>query len=94
MRAKAARSVDKLIAPIPKTPPTPATKPHKLSYTEQRELDALPARIEAMEAEQKVLSALLADAAIYASDPARAAQTQIRHAIPACLEVGALLRET
>ena len=80
LRAKAARSADKLIAPTPKTPPAPATKLGKLSYKEQRELDALPARIEAMEAEQKALSALLADAAIYASDPARAAQTQIRHA--------------
>ena len=80
LRAKAARSADRLIAPILKTPPAPATKPRKLSYKEQRELDALPARIEAMEAEQKALSALLADAAIYASDPTRAAQAQIRHA--------------
>ena len=37
-----------------------AAKPRKLSYKEQRELDELPARIEALEAEQKELAALLA----------------------------------
>lgn len=37
----------------------------KLSYKEQRELDALPARIAALEAEQAALSARLADPATY-----------------------------
>ncbi|MFA7667025.1 MAG: ATP-binding cassette domain-containing protein [Burkholderiaceae bacterium] len=37
----------------------------KLSYREQRELDALPARIEALEAEQKTLETRLADPASY-----------------------------
>ncbi|WP_028312744.1 ATP-binding cassette domain-containing protein [Derxia gummosa] len=39
----------------------------KLSYKEQRELDTLPAGIEAMEAEQTRLQAMLADPATYAS---------------------------
>ena len=49
-------------APPPSAPPAPAApaKPRKLSYKEQRELDALPARIEALELEQKELAALLA----------------------------------
>ena len=47
-------------------------KPRKLSYKEQRELDALPARIEALEAEQKELAALLAQRrASTPTDPAR-----------------------
>jgi ATP-binding cassette subfamily F protein uup len=37
----------------------------KLSYREQRELDALPARIEALEAEQRALNAKIADPAFY-----------------------------
>ena len=57
-----------------------AAKPRKLSYKEQRELDALPARIEALEAEQKELGALLASAELYAEDPARAEAAQMRYA--------------
>ncbi len=50
----------------------------KLSYKEQRELDELPGRIEALEAEQAALTALLADPAIYVSDAAKAASAQQR----------------
>jgi len=59
---------------------TPAAKPKKLGYKEQRELDALPARIEALEVEQKELAALLASAELYAEDPVRAEAAQMRHA--------------
>jgi ATP-binding cassette subfamily F protein uup len=55
-------------------------KPRKLSYKEQRELDALPARIEALESEQKELGALLASAELYAEDPVRAEAAQMRYA--------------
>ncbi len=55
---------------------TPARR--KLSYKEQRELEALPAQIEAFEAEQLTLEAALADGSLYASDPARAAQMAAR----------------
>jgi len=57
-----------------------AAKPRKLSYKEQRELDALPARIEALEVEQKELGALLASAELYAEDPVRAEAAQMRYA--------------
>jgi len=57
-----------------------AAKPRKLSYKEQRELDALPARIEALEIEQKELGALLASAELYAEDPVRAEAAQMRYA--------------
>ncbi len=46
-----------------KTPPQ--NKPKKLGYLQQRELDALPARIEALEAEHGKLTAALTDPALY-----------------------------
>jgi ATP-binding cassette subfamily F protein uup len=52
--------------------PAPAVRT-KLSYKEQRELDALPARIESLEAEQKTIAGQTADGALFASDPQRAA---------------------
>jgi ATP-binding cassette subfamily F protein uup len=55
-----------------------AARPRKLGYREQRELDALPDRIEALEQEQKRLGALLADGALYAREPATAARAQAR----------------
>ncbi len=59
--------------------PAPASaKPRKLSYKEQRELDALPAKMQALEAEQAALNALLADGAVYSSDPKKAAESQAR----------------
>jgi len=57
-----------------------APKPRKLSYKEQRELDELPALIEALEAEQKELGDLLGKPELYASDPQRAADAQARFA--------------
>jgi ATP-binding cassette subfamily F protein uup len=57
-----------------------AARPRKLSYKEQRELDGLPARIEALEREQKDLAAILASAELYAEDPPRAEAAQMRYA--------------
>jgi len=56
-------------------PPAPAEKPaaapkKKLSYKDQRELDALPDRIESLEAEQQALEAKIADPAFYQQDHA------------------------
>ena len=64
-------------APAAPGPAAPATVPaagrpaaaRKLSFKEQRELDALPARIEALEAEQAGLNARLADPATYSREP-------------------------
>ena len=50
----------------PAAPPGTAKPPRaKLSYKEQRELDALPARIAALETEQAALAARLADPSTY-----------------------------
>lgn len=61
-----------------KTAATPTTKPRKLSYKEQRELDALPDLISALETEQKETQAALADPKVYADDPAHVAKLHAR----------------
>jgi ATP-binding cassette subfamily F protein uup len=47
----------------------PATRPRKLSYKDQRELEALPARIEVLETEQAQLHATVNDAGFYQRSP-------------------------
>jgi ABC transport system ATP-binding/permease protein len=78
-RARARVTATSAPAPASRSPAatTPA-KPKKLSYKEQRELDALPARIEALEAEQKQVAADVADPALYVKDPQRAAAANAR----------------
>ena len=53
----------------PAPPPKAANAPRKLSYNEQRELAALPGKIEELEAEVAVLEEFLADATAYMSNP-------------------------
>jgi ABC transport system ATP-binding/permease protein len=60
-------------------PPPPAAK-KKLSYKEQRELDALPALIGSLEDEQKIIHEELADGTLYSSDAVRAATLSERSA--------------
>jgi ATP-binding cassette subfamily F protein uup len=71
-------------APATATEPAPraATPRKKLSYKEQRELDGLPAQIEALETEQKRITEMLEldGGAIYATDASRAAELSERHA--------------
>ena len=55
----------------------PAAK-RKLSYKDQRELEQLPAKIEALETEQAQLNAQLADGTIYTTDAAKAAALATR----------------
>jgi ATP-binding cassette subfamily F protein uup len=50
----------------------------KLSYKEQREFDALPDRITALESEQATLQSELNGGQLYNSDPARATQLGAR----------------
>jgi ATP-binding cassette subfamily F protein uup len=74
-----------------KPPAQPTVKARKLSYKEQRELDALPGLIASLEAEQKETQAALSDNSLYASDPARVAQlhqrdTEIEDALMTALE--------
>ncbi len=51
----------------------------KLSYKERRELDGLPALIEALEAEQKQIAQTLAGSEIYIKEPGRVGGLQARH---------------
>ena len=52
----------------------------KLSYKEQRELDALPALIDQLETEQRDIEAALADGSLYSSDLGRATALSQRSA--------------
>ncbi len=92
-QAKPAAPVEKSTTPEQfKAPPSqPAAKARKLSYKEQRELDALPELIASLEAEQKETQAALNDSGLYASDPAKIAQlhkrdTEIEDALMTALE--------
>jgi ATP-binding cassette subfamily F protein uup len=58
-------------------PAAPGAK-RKLGYKEQRELEALPGLIDALEQEQKAIQAELADGRVYREDPGRAQQLAIR----------------
>jgi ATP-binding cassette subfamily F protein uup len=51
---------------------TAAPKPRKLSYKDQRELDALPAVIQKLEAEQAMLAAAIADPELFRRNLAQA----------------------
>ena len=61
-------------APAPAPAPVVANK-KKLSYKEQRELDELPAKVAALEAEQKQLNALLNGTELYTQGAARIARS-------------------
>ena len=69
-------------AAVPQAPvaATPAGKARKLSFKEQRELEALPETISALESEQKEISDALADGSLYAVDNARAMKLATRSA--------------
>jgi ATP-binding cassette subfamily F protein uup len=73
--------------------PAASTSPkiRKLSYKEQRELDALPAKLANLEAELAKINRQLEDGSLYAKDPALAAQlaqraTAIDDELLACME--------
>ncbi len=79
-RALAAAAVPSSTAasrPAVATAPTMPART-KLSYKEQRELDALPARIDGLETEQKELSQLLASGELYAKERQRVPALQAR----------------
>jgi ABC transport system ATP-binding/permease protein len=70
-------------APPPAAAPVPArsaSAPRKLSFKEQRELQDMPARIEALEAEQGAIGERLAGAELYTREPQRVAELQARYA--------------
>jgi hypothetical protein len=65
--------------PSPRPVAAPAKKA-KLSYKEQRELDELPAKMAALEVEQKTLEAALASTELYTQPKQKIAETQARFA--------------
>ena len=88
---RAESSRDAVRRAAPPTPEPGVPKARKLSYKEQRELEALPEQIAALEAEQQGLRAQLADPDIYVRDPQGAAQlhqrdAEIEEALMAALE--------
>ena len=85
-QTQSARSAQmaKAATPVAEEKKPEAAKPReratvKLSYKEQRELEALPATIEALETEQKQVNAELEDGTIYGRDPERAQKLAERH---------------
>ncbi len=84
---RSAQAQAKVNAPVtsssaPQTPPAPApTKPkNKLSYKDQRELDALPTLIETLETEQASIRRQLTDPTLFTSQPEHATQLLARDA--------------
>jgi ABC transport system ATP-binding/permease protein len=57
-----------------------AAPPRKLSFKEQRELQDMPARIDALEAEQRSIGERLAGSELYTREPQRVAELQARYA--------------
>jgi ABC transport system ATP-binding/permease protein len=62
----------------PASDASPVPQRRKLGYREQRELEALPALIEALEQEQRDIQSALADGRVYGEDPGRAQQLAVR----------------
>jgi ATP-binding cassette subfamily F protein uup len=69
---------EKAAMPAPKTEAKKNAASKKLSYKDQRELDQLPAHIEALEQETQVLHAKLADSGLYKRDPEASKQFSAR----------------
>jgi len=66
------RPVPQPAAPVQAAPQPATPKPRKLSYKDQRELDALPATIHKLEAEQATLAAAIADPELFRRNLAQA----------------------
>ena len=78
-RAAVAAATKPTAAPPARKAATPArSKPARLGYAQQRELEALPARIEALDAEQAELSALASRPELYRRDPAEQGRVHAR----------------
>ena len=68
------------VAPVVLPATTPVKTTAKLSYKEQRELDALPALMTALEQEQQALRLALADGQLFTQDAAKATAMYARDA--------------
>ena len=81
-RARAKASAAAAAPPSPSAAAPAAARPatrSKLSYKEQRELDALPGRIDALETEQAQIHERLASPTLYTEAPLEAPPLQARH---------------
>lgn len=66
-------------SPSTGTPSPDAAPKKKLSYKEQRELEALPAQIQQLESQQKAIEQELYDGTLYSRDAKRAAELNARN---------------
>ena len=87
---RAARPAEEGAKAVPSRERAAASRPRKLGFNQARELDAMPARIQALEAEQAQIAARLADPALYSVAPDEIRHVQKRHAaieeeLSACL---------
>ncbi len=78
-RARVPVAAPPSVAAPPASPARPPAPRGKLSYKEQRELESLPARIEALEAEQQHIATRLASAELYTREPQSVPALQTRH---------------
>jgi ABC transport system ATP-binding/permease protein len=62
----------------PKAEPPKPERPRRLTYQEQRELKALPERIESLEAERGRVHAAMADPLFYQQPPAAIVETNAK----------------
>jgi ATP-binding cassette subfamily F protein uup len=93
--AKPERAVASAAAPSPESAPagdTAAREKRKRSYNEQREFDALPARVEALEAEQRALTAEMESGDFYKSGAERINAVMSRLSVVASELEGLLAR--
>ncbi len=79
-QSTSAKEVSKTAVKTKELAAEPTSKAKKLSFKEQRELEQLPLQIAALEAEQATLSERLADANLYAKEPAEAQKLSERFA--------------
>ena len=90
--SQALRKVEETAKPaVPVKERSAPQKGRKLGFNQARELEIMPARIQALEAEQAQLGARLADPSIYSKAPDELAQLQKRYAaideeLTACLK--------
>ncbi len=78
-QAEAPADPKPVFAPVPapaKGASPQAARPRKLSYKEKQELEALPSRIEELEAARQTLHQAMADSAFYRKDGAEIAETK------------------
>ena len=78
LRQKEAAAVPVAEKPAPKPQPRPRTPAVKMSFKEERELEALPPLLEKLEAEKKVLYRSLADPAFYRDESGDVAAVNAR----------------